>query len=207
VPSPQRPERRRSQADRTRTTRNALTAAGRDLFGRLGYADVSAEQITARAGLTRGALYHHFKGKEGLFTQVFDDLEAEIAAELTAAVEGIDDLPAVITVALATMLQIADRPETVRIALTDAPAVLGWAHWREIEAKHGLGLVRDLLRQAGERGQLKEAPHHVLAQLVLSAVTEAVLVIAAADDRARARAQAQQSLLILLSGLLVEDPR
>src|SRR5439155_6956963 len=120
----------RTQQDRSRATRAALVATARGLFAERGYAGVSADDIVSAAGLTRGALHHHFGDKAGLFRAVFEQLEAEITAELTTALEATDDSLAGMAAGLGAFLDICQRPEVLRIGLTDAPTVLGWETWR-----------------------------------------------------------------------------
>ncbi len=187
------------QQDRSKATRATLIATARRLFTEHGYAGVPAGEIVAEAGLTRGALYHHFQDKQGLFRAVFVELEAELGAEIRAAMteSGAGDP----VVALDYFLTACERPEVMRIGLIDAPAVLGWQEWRRIEEEHGLGLIMDVLRTARERGELVTDAVEVLAKLVLSALIEAALVIANAEDRTLARGQAREALLALLAGL------
>lgn len=187
-----------SQQDRRDATRGALLAAGRELFSERGFAAVPADEIVTAAGVTRGALHHHFGDKRGLFRAVFEQLEGEIVTDLGRLVgEGADDL---VRRALAAFLDICERTDVRRIALTDAPAVLGWQTWREIESEHGLGLLIAML--ADSPTVSKAAPAPVLAQLVLGSITEAALLIAHADDRAAARKQAEAALLALFGDLL-----
>jgi AcrR family transcriptional regulator len=131
---------RRSQEERSRSTRAALVATARGLFAERGYAQVPAEEIVTAAGVTRGALYHHFSDKRGLFRAVFEELEGEMTAEVAGAIAAAPDRSSGMVVGLARFLDVCQRPEVVRIALTDAPAVLGWGTWRAIESRHGLGL-------------------------------------------------------------------
>jgi AcrR family transcriptional regulator len=196
------PTARRSQQERTRSTRSALTGAARALFAERGYAAVPAEEITRLAGVTRGALYHHYGDKQELFREVFDQLEAEVTAEIAAAARQAPDRAGGMVAALTRFLAVCQRPEVVRIALTDAPAVLGWAGWREIESRYGLGLIVELLEDAAAGGLLAPQAVPVLAQLVLSAIIEAALLIAHAADREAATEQAWQALMVLLGGLL-----
>jgi len=176
--------------------------AARRLFAERGYAAVPADEIVTAAGLTRGALYHHYAGKQELFLAVFDELETEIAAEAAASILDDPDLRTRIAYSLNRFLDICERPEVIRIALTDAPAVLGWQTWREVEARHGLGLIVGMLQTAADDDLLVPTSVPVLAQLVLGALIEAALVIAHATDRAGARAEAERALLTLLSGTI-----
>lgn len=202
TPPPSRPPGRRTQQDRARSTRAALIAAARELFTERGYAAVPAEEITRRAGVTRGALYHHYADKHELFAAVVDGLETELTAEIAAAAAAAPDRPSAMLAALTCFLDACRRPEIVRILLVEAPRALGWVRWREIESRHALGLITDLLRGAADEGLLVDAPVPMLAQLMLSAVLEAALMIAHADDQDAARDQAWQALLVLLTGML-----
>lgn len=195
---------RRSQEDRSRTTRAALEQAGRSLFAERGFAGTSAEQLVADAGVTRGALHHHYGDKRGLFLAVLEQVETETTAEIASAVAAVDpdDVIAGMTVGLACFLDICARPEMLRIVLMDAPTVLGWPAFRDFESRHGLGLITDQLQRAVDAGLVPAVPVPVLAQLLLSAITEASLIVAHAEDPDRARVETQQSLLLLITGLL-----
>jgi AcrR family transcriptional regulator len=186
------------QQDRSKATRATLIATARRLFAEHGYAGVPAGEIVAEAGLTRGALYHHFHDKQGLFEAVFVELETELGAEIRASMTATE---ASVPNALNTFLTACERPEVIQIGLIDAPAVLGWQAWRRIEEEHGLGLIMDFLRMARAQGELVTDAVEVLAKLMLSALIEAALVIANAEDRALARRQAQEALLALFAGL------
>lgn len=192
-----------TQAQRSLTTRRALLDVARELFAERGFADVSADEIVAAAGLTRGALHHHFKDKAGLLRAVFEQVEQEIADEVGAKIAEVPDPAARIAVSIGSFLDVCERPEIIRIALTDAPAVLGWHTWREIEAQYGLGLVTKLVTDGVDAGIIAPRPPEVLAQIVLGAVIEAALLIAHASDRPAARAAAEGVLGALMSGLLV----
>jgi AcrR family transcriptional regulator len=189
------------QQDRSGATRAALIAAARRLFAQRGYAAVPAEEIVAAAGLTRGALQHHFGDKKELFRAVFEQLESEVPARVASAMDGAPGSWAAATAGLCAFLDACQEPEILRIALTDAPAVLGWAEWRAVEARYGLGLIKAGLEQAMAERVIARQPVDVLAHLVLSAVIEAALLVAHAPDPAATRADAERALLALLDGL------
>ena len=197
---------RRSQQDRSQATKAELIRAGRELFASHGFANVSAEQIVAAAGLTRGALYHHFGDKRGLFVAVIEDVEQENTHEITEAIGAADDQWTSIVLGIGRFLDICQRPDVIQLAMIDAPAVLGWQGWREMEARHGLRMVTEALQGALDSGLLRPAPIPVLAKLVLSSITEAGMIIAHAVDPTTARAQAEQALLLMMTGLLHSDP-
>lgn len=165
---------RGSHAERTRTSREALTTAAARLFAQDGYAATSTEAVLAEAGLTRGALYHHFKDKRDLFDAVCQRLHAETAAAVIAAAEACPDpVDGLIAGGLAFVDHVA-RPEALRILLVEAPSVLGWTRWNEIDAAHGFGLLVAGVREAVEAGALDGDPE-VLAHLLNGGLNEAVV--------------------------------
>jgi AcrR family transcriptional regulator len=179
-------------------------ATARRLFAERGYAGVSAAEIVTEAGLTRGALYHHYTDKADLFRAVLLAMEAELTAEIQAAAdEGVKrgGVQLGMIAGLDAFLSACERDEVVRIMLVDAPTVLGWREWRAIEADHALGMIIGMLEAAVATGQLPPRPIPVLAQLLLSAVIEAALLVAAAEDRAAMRVQVRESLVTLFAGL------
>lgn len=177
-------------------------AAARELFARRGYRDVPADEIVRAAGVTRGALYHHYADKQGLFRAVVEQVEAEVTAEVDAAFEDAPDPVTGMGTALGVFLDAFLRPEIRQISLTDAPAVLGWSAWRAIEAEHGLGLLIRIIERGIAEGLSAPQPVRTLAHLLLSAVTEAARVIAEATDRDLARSEAEQVLGTWLGALL-----
>lgn len=187
-----------SQEDRRLATQSSLLAAARPLFAERGFAAVSADEIVRAAGVTRGALHHHYGDKRGLFRAVFEQVEQEITHELSDVIGASDgDL---FPRALNAFLDITERAEVRQIAMTDAPAVLGWQTWRQIEAQYGLGLLILMLEGSPAVDETRPAP--LLAQLVLSAVVEGALLIAYADDPAATRSQVESSLLALFGDLM-----
>src|SRR4051794_29090265 len=125
----------RTQAERSETTRGALIGAARRLFAERGYAEVGTEEIVRTAGVTRGALYHHFDGKRDLLRAVYEQLESEIVQEIVAVEQpGVTMLEA-LSAGAGMFLDHCLEPEVQRIVLLDAPAVLGWEEWREIGAR------------------------------------------------------------------------
>jgi AcrR family transcriptional regulator len=197
VPTP-----RRSQTDRSQSTQTALITAARALFAEQGYAAVPADEIVRAAGVTRGALYHHFGDKQGLFRAVVEQLETEITDELKVVLRSTEDPWTAALAALTRFLEVCVRPEVVQISFTDALAVLGWQEWRAIEQRYGLGLITEILESVAADGKLIPAPIPELAQLVLSACAEAALMIAHAEDPEAAKARCLQALVALLSGLV-----
>src|SRR4051795_4601747 len=186
-----------TQAERTEATRGALVAAGRRLFGARGYAAVGTGEIVDAAGVTRGALYHHFRDKRDLFRAVFIDSETAFVQRVGESVAGIEDAYELLIAALEATLDACTDRELARIAFLDGPAVLGYEDWRSIVDGYSLGLLTAMLGQAIEAGALHRAPVDPLAHLVSGALNEAGMVIATGGDRDEVGA----ALRALLEGL------
>jgi AcrR family transcriptional regulator len=182
-------------------TRDALLRAAHELFAERGYAGVGTEEIVARAGVTRGALYHHFADKRDLFRAVHEQLEQRLVADIGERIGGIEDAWELIVTGVRAFLDSCTDPAVRRIALLDAPAVLGWAEWREIDERYGLGLVSFGLQNAMDHGVLAPRPVRPLAHLLMGAMAEAAMVIANAANPAAARNEVEAPLLALLEGL------
>jgi len=192
-----------THAERRETTRAALIASGRRLFASQGYDAVAAEQIVEDAGVTRGALYHHFDGKAGLFEAVFLEIETEVMAKFPLEEFAAGDPMAVLRSGVSRFLELSLEAEVQQITLIDAPAVLGWSRWHEIEAEHGLGLIRAGLDLAVDAGQIRPLRTEDLANAFLGALTESALAVARSKNRKAARENAEAVLLALLDGLRV----
>ncbi|MGH3680031.1 MAG: TetR/AcrR family transcriptional regulator [Natronosporangium sp.] len=181
---------RRTQADRSATTRAALIAAGRRLFAEPGFARIGAEAIVGAADVSRGALYHHFGDKTELFAAVLEQVEREVAEELAAVLRTADpddDFVAAMTRAIEAWLDACERQEVQRIVLLDGPSVLGWTRWREICQPYILGLVEAALTQAIADGIVDPLPVKPLAHALLAVADEAALFVASAPDKEAAR--------------------
>ena len=193
------PRARRTQAERTELTRTALMSAARRLFTERGYEAVSAEEIVRAAGVTRGALYHHFGGKRDLLEAVYERLEAESTERVARIVLGSElESPIVaMRAGIEAFLDECAKPEMQRIALNDAPAVLGWDRWREIAAANGLGLIEASISAAIEAGEMRPLPVKPTAHLLMGALDEAAMLIARSEDPG-SRAEVTAVLLALL---------
>lgn len=200
---------KRTQGQRSAATRDALVAAARPLFAEHGYAAVSTDQIAKAAGVTRGALYHQFAGKEELFASVFEQVEAEIVERMTAGLATVDptDAAGMLADDIDAWLAACAEPDVRRIALIEAPAALGWSRWREIGQRYGVGLVEAALQMMIDAGQVAPQPVRPLAHVVIGALEEAGLYAARAEDREGATAEVRASLLALLTGLLQTGSR
>lgn len=194
------PSRRRRRADMIAETTAKLVAAARRSFAGRGYAATSMDELCAEAGLTRGALYHHFGGKEGLLLAVVEAMDAEIGARLEAIYEAHGDPWEAFRACCGAYLEMALEPEIQRVVLRDAPAVLGH-RLREIDERSSVQPTMEALSELMARGRVRPADPEALARLLNGAMTDAALWIAAADDPSAALARARSGLDALLDGL------
>ncbi len=179
-------------------------AAARRLFADRGYAGVGTEEIVRAAGVTRGALYHHFEGKEGLLEAVYEQIEEEVTRKIAKdALSGGDPMEA-LRAGARSFLDHCLVPEVQRIVLLDSPAVLGWERWREIGSKYGLGLVEAALQAAIDAGELSPVAVRPLAHVLLGALDEAAMVVARAEDPQAAREEMVVIFDRILDGVRAE---
>ena len=188
-------------------TRAALLRTARSLFSEHGYAGTSTEAIVTSAGVTRGALYHHFRDKRDVFRAVFEQIEGEFV-DASAALWSPDADPWTnLRAGCAAFLDSCVEPDVQRIVLLDGPSVLGWDTWREIEEQYALASIGAALKLAMRAGMIPRRPVMPLAHLVLAAINEAGLLIAQADDPTAARRDVGGAFDALLDGLRTGAPR
>src|SRR5215208_3187678 len=192
---------RRTQAERSEATQAALVATARRLFAERGYAGVGTEEIVSAAGVTRGALYHHYEGKAGLFGAVFEQIEAELAERFANEALSKSDPWDAMVAGLELFLDVCREPEVRQIALLDAPSVLGWTAWREVESRYSLGVIQLGLRNLMDAGVTAPQPIDPLAHAILGMLAEAGLYVAGADDARGARDEMGQVLRGMLESL------
>jgi AcrR family transcriptional regulator len=162
------------------------------LFGRHGFSDVGTERIVGVAGVTRGALYHHFGNKAGLFEAVLDQAEEEIGLRVAGALVALDpaDTVGILLAGATAWLDASSEPDLQRIVLLDGPAVLGWEGWRDICLRHTVGLVAALIQDGIDRGSIPPQPVQATTHILVGAVDEAALFVAQSTDPAAARTEA-----------------
>lgn len=193
----------RPKAEQYEQTRALLLSVARQLFAERGYADTGTEEVVRRASVTRGALYYHFRDKRALFHAVVEDLQQDVMGQVQSAATAVDDPWEGFRAGLHAFLDACRDPATQRIALIDAPSVLGWAAWRELDARYGFGPLCTVLHGLIGAGLLEPQPVEPLAHMLLGALSEAGMVIAGADDVDAARQAVGDSLDRLLRGLRV----
>lgn len=191
---------RRSRAESEATAARVLEVAAR-LFARDGYAQVGLETVAAEAGVTRGAVYHHYAGKPALFRAVVDRVQQTVAEAVATAADAADDAWSGLEAGCRAFLTASAAPDTRRVLLVDAPAVLGWAEWRAQDAAHSGRLLEEALTELAAAGTLGDHPAAATAALLSGAMNEAALWAAAAPDAAAAVGEAWPPLQAMLRAL------
>ena len=198
------------KAEQSRETQDRLIKAAKELFTTKGYADTAMEDLVAKAGMTRGALYHQYADKRDLFRAVFEAVEAELGQQLAMAVASETDPWLMLRAGARAFLASATEPGIRRIVLVDGPAVLGWEEWRRIDAQHSLGMVRMIFEANIAAGNIPPQPVEPLAHLIVGALNEAALAVAAAGDAAGAResfASSMEGVLDALRAMATDTPK
>ena len=152
------------------------------LFATKGYAGTAMEDLVAKAGMTRGALYHQYRDKRDLFRAVFEAVEIELGQRIAAEVAVESDPWEQLRAGARAFLACALDPAIRRIVLVDGPSVLGWEEWRRIDSQYSLGMVRAVFEVNIAAGNIAPQPVEPLAHLIVGALNEAALAVAAADD-------------------------
>jgi AcrR family transcriptional regulator len=190
------------RAAQGRATRGQLIEVATRLFAEHGYEGTSIEAVLSAAGVSRGALYHHFAGKEALFEAVVSAVSAQVTVELTEVISGCaDPVDALRTAALAWISLAAD-PVIQRVVLVDAPSVLGWDRWRAMDDGRTLGALRALLQAVSDTGRLPAELVAPFSHMILAALDEIVMVVARAPDSTPAVAEGRMAVEALVDRLL-----
>ncbi|MGH3278042.1 MAG: TetR/AcrR family transcriptional regulator [Trebonia sp.] len=190
------------RAAQGRATRGQLIEAATGLFAEHGYEGTSIEAVLTAAGVSRGALYHHFAGKEALFMAVVLAVSERVTAQLTEAIRDCTDpVDAVRTVALA-WIDLAGDPVIQRIELVDAPSVLGMEQWHALDEGRTVGVMRQMLQAVSDAGHLPAEFVEPFAPMILAALDEAAMTVARAPDTRAAVAESRRAVEELLNRLL-----
>lgn len=192
----------RTQEQRSQTTMTTVLDIAQKHFADLGYAGVSTEVMLKEAGLTRGALYHHFANKQGLFEAVVRRIQTDLAKEVSNKSQLHTDLWQGFINGCFAWLEYATKPAIQQILLIDAPAVLGWERWQELDNEAGLSLLKEGIRELKQAGLIRVASENALLHLLNGGMNEAALWVAQSDKPEQSLKEAKATLKILLSGLL-----
>ncbi|EHD22121.1 regulatory protein TetR [Brenneria sp. EniD312] len=188
--------RTRAEMEETRAT---LMVTARQMFAAMGYADTSMDDLTARAGLTRGALYHHFGDKKGLLLAVVEQIDTEMDIRLQEISDVAEDVWEGLRNRCRAYLKMAQEPEIQRIVLRDARAVLGTP---PIEAQQRcIESMQTILQELIRRGVVVHTDSEALAVLICGSLAEASFWIAESDECHERLEKALATLDILLSGV------
>jgi len=188
--------------ERGQATRAHLVDVASRLFAERGYDGTSIEAVLAEAGVSRGSLYHHFPGKDALFWAVLEGVAARVGQQLADATRDAPDPVAALRAECLAWIRLADDQVVRQTALIDAPAVLGWERWRELDEQGSLRPIRAALDYAAEAGRIE--PRHVdaFAHIVLATINEVALMIARADDPAATLTAGESAVAEFLDRLL-----
>jgi len=189
------------RAAQGQATRDHLVAVAIGLFGEQGYEDTSIEDVLRAAGVSRGALYHHFAGKEALFEASLLVIEGRMTEGLLAVIAGAPSAVAALRAAALGWIDMAGDPAIARIVLIDGPSVLGWERWR-IQGGQALGEMRAMLQAVADEGQLTPGLVNAFAHVLLASLDEIALMIAQAEDPAAAMAEGRTAVEELLRRLI-----
>lgn len=193
----------RTNAEITAETRARLIQAARRVFARDGYADTTGDALAEAAGLTRGAVYYQFGGKEGLFAACADAAARELVQRIF--VETMKDTPPEVqelAIGGGLLLDAFSEPEIATILLRDAPGVLGWPAWMCLMEEAGLvGLIDHALGHWADAGLIAPGQVRPVARLLFGAVIQAAQAIATADDPQRTTEDYRASITWMIAGL------
>lgn len=190
-----------SKDEQSERTRRALIGVARDMFTEQGYAQTATEELVQRAGVTRGALYYHYRDKAALFKAVFEEERTALiqaVLERIQAAEG-DTWQRFVVTGCHAFIEYASNPSVRRIVHTDGPAVLDWVTLQQ--SGPGLMLLRTVFTRLMAEGLIEEQPVESLARLAWAMLFEAAIYIGQAGDSAEAREEVLDTLLRLIAGL------
>ena len=164
-----------TQSERRERTRGAIVKAARRIFGERGFAATTMDDIAGSARVAKGAVSHHFKTKDELFSAVFDQVSRDLVVEIDRIARAEKDVLSAMAAGTEAYFAACAKGPTGQIILRDGPAVLGWERWREIDAKHFGGKLPRAIEIAIENGLIARQPVEPLARLLLGAMTEAAV--------------------------------
>ncbi|MGW9493851.1 TetR/AcrR family transcriptional regulator [Streptomyces prasinus] len=190
------------RAQQREQTRQALVRESRRLFSTVGYGSVGLSEIVHAAGVTKGALYHHFSSKADLFRAVLEQVQQEVAERIAETADAREDTWEQLVSGCRAFLTVSTDPTIQRIMLVDGPAVLGWSEWRAMNettsGRHLAQVLGDLIDEGVIAAQRVEPLTHLLS----GAMNEAALWLATSTDP-RNPDDTQDALVAILESLRV----
>ncbi|MBD2099583.1 TetR/AcrR family transcriptional regulator [Leptolyngbya sp. FACHB-261] len=173
-----------TKAEQTRRTRSAILERARHLFATKGYAATGTEEIISELGITRGALYHQFNDKLGVFKAVIVEAYSEITAYIQTKIRPLDDNWQQLIIGCQAFLEVAQQDELRRLVFIEAPAILAADDLAEID-QYGFGLLRESIQLAVDEGKLNTIDAEGFAHLVNGSLSELAAWVAQSDDSER----------------------
>jgi AcrR family transcriptional regulator len=188
--------------ERGQQTRKQLLSVAGKLFAEHGYEATPIELVLDRAGISKGALYHHFANKRELYEAVLEATETDLARATMLAARNVTDPIEALRAGTRAFLRLAADPAIGRIVLTDAPTVLGWARWREIDERHAFGILKRAVAGTPVAKRITQDEQDALAHVLLAALIELAMIVARSDTPRAAQGTAQTVMDELLTRLL-----
>ena len=187
------------------STKRALVDVAEDLFTSNGYAATSLDAIVAGARVTKGALYHHFSGKQALFEAVFERVETDAAKAIQKALRGRSDPWEKALAGLQAFLAVVREPRYRRIVIQEGPSVLGYERYREQEERSTFANVLDIVRSVLSAGtwELEEDMLQTFARIFFGAMSSAGESVSSADDPVAAAQRVETAIAFILQGFQV----
>jgi AcrR family transcriptional regulator len=192
---------RSRRVDYTESTRQALVDSALDLFTKRGYAATSLDTIVKRARVTKGALYHHFSGKQALFEAVFDAVETATIARLATVVDGDGSAWERAMAGIQAYVRVCLEPSYQRIVVHEAPVVMGWERWREAEEHFSYGLVRATVEALVEAGEIEALPVEVTARVLFGSLQAGAETIAGSPEPKKTAAEVTKVITTVMTGM------
>ena len=192
----------RSSRAQSEITGRRIREIAREMFAREGYAGVRLEEVAARAGMTRGAVYHHYANKRALFEAVLDDLHGDVEAEVLRAAEAHADAWAQLEAGCLAFVRASTQPDVARTLLVDGPAVVGWEAWRSGDLHHSHRQLEDVMSALEGAGEIRAGSARAAAPLLSGAMNEAALWLASGGDESDAQ-EVEETLLMMLRSLRI----
>ncbi|MGH3366758.1 MAG: TetR/AcrR family transcriptional regulator [Nocardioidaceae bacterium] len=201
------------------STRRALLDSATELFTERGYAGTSLDEVVAAARVTKGALYHHYKGKLALFEAVFERIEADAVRKISSDVRRVKDPWQQAVTGVSSFLKVCQQPHYRRIVMQEGPVALGFERWRESEERSTFGLVHDLVSRVLRQYDVGPDMLDTFTRIFFGAMSSAGIAVLEADDPERAGREVAGVVTLMLAGLrelagsgldltaAVEDPR